>query len=181
MPTTVATLKAEFGTSLGNGGPRSRNGAEAIVTLDILEPNEDGTERALCFCVDCFSSDGEVGKSERLSRVLSHVSPASPVPSDLLSGLRIGRMEDASDGGMIPWCKEVQSSAAAASSLRAPVIPRQPRKKPPAQSSGAAAEGLKAAAAAAIDKLADDLDLLVWRATESRLLSSFSSSERTRS
>ena len=41
MPTTMAELRAQGG-SRGNGGPRSLNGAEAIVTLDIVEPDADG-------------------------------------------------------------------------------------------------------------------------------------------
>ena len=92
---------------LGEGGPRSRNGEQAIVTLDFVEPDENGNPPSMCFCVDCFG-DTSAEQSTRVDRILSHVSPASPMPRNLLGELSLGRSQDGTAPGEIPWCTEVE-------------------------------------------------------------------------
>jgi amidohydrolase len=92
---------------LGNGGPRSINGDAAIVTLDFVDPDASGNAPAMCFCVDCFSDDAEK-KGGRVDRILSHVSPSSAVPRNLLGDLNLSRIQDGYAPGEIPWCSEVK-------------------------------------------------------------------------
>lgn len=91
---------------LGDGGPRSMNGDSAIVTLDFVEPDKNGNAPAMCFCVDCFSNEAEK-KGGRVDRILSHVSPSSAVPRNLLGDLNLARIQDGYAPGEIPWCTEV--------------------------------------------------------------------------
>jgi amidohydrolase len=142
---------------LGTGGPQSRNGAEAIVTLDFVDADpETGKTPAYCFCVDCFSDEADT--STRLDRVLSHVSPTSSVPRDLLAGLKLRNTEDGYYAHAIPWCAEVQASATFATSASAGRQVNKP--KWPLKVTRAAGSSGKQAAHEAIDALAAELDAL---------------------
>eukprot|EP01052_Picozoa_sp_SAG31_P040294 SAG31_NODE_5800_length_2322_cov_15.403509_3_plen_241_part_00 len=173
MTTTLAALRAVGG--LGNGGPRSPNGREAIVTLDVVDA-VDGTGRApaLCFCVDCFSGSDDEQSGARLSRVLSHVTPGSPLPRDLLA-THAAQLQDSMAPGQIPWCVELRPAASSAAARPPPPPPppatsgvrgRSRRVALPAVAKAVGAQpvaaapdgGLKAAVSHAIDRFADELD-----------------------
>ena len=131
---------------LGDGGPRTRNGDLAIVTLDFVEPDDKGNAPAMCFCVDCFSDEAEQ-KGGRVDRILSHVSPMSPVPRSLLGDLSLKQMQDGCAPGEIPWCTEVKPAAVAATSAA-------PAAAAPTPSAG------KQTAWGLIDTEADELDAI---------------------
>jgi hypothetical protein len=135
---------------LGDGGPRSRNGDLAIVTLDFVEPDEKGNAPAMCFCVDCFSDEAEQ-KGGRVDRILSHVSPTSPVPRSLLGDLALKQMQDGCAPGEIPWCSEVKPAKVSASTTA--IVP------------AAAAVELSAGKTTAWDKIdaeKDELDAIAF-------------------
>ena len=97
----------------------------------------------MCFCVDCFSDAAE-RKGGRVDRILSHVSPSSAVPRNLLGDLNLTRIEDGCAPGQIPWCAEVHpepQQAVAASPVAAPP-----------------ASGAKSIAMQVIDDETDELD-----------------------
>ena len=104
--TKAMVEKLKAARHLGNGGPRSMNGDSAIVTLDFVEPDKQGNPPAMCFCVDCFSDEAEK-QGGRVDRILSHVSPSSVVPRNLLGDLNLTRIQDGCAPGEIPWCSEV--------------------------------------------------------------------------
>jgi hypothetical protein len=139
---------------LGEGGPRSRNSAEAIVTLDLVEPDSASRDGfpAMCFCVDCGNDTAE--KSQRLERVLSHVSATPGLPCRQLAGRSLSRAEDGGAPGLIPWCVEVAAGGGSPTT----VAPR------PAAAVTAVvpkpSEVGKGLAAAAIDELSAGLDEL---------------------
>jgi hypothetical protein len=142
---------------LGEGGPRSKNGETAIVTLDFVEPDENGNLPAMCFCVDCFSSDSQEQTGSRVDRILSHVSPSTPVPRNLLGDLRLTKIQDGVAPGQIPWCAEVNPEPEFRSPLSAVTV------------AGASASPGKVISAQMIDDEAAELDLIakdIWEHPE---------------
>ena len=110
----------------------------------------------MCFCVDCFSDGAEEQTGSRVDRILSHVSPSTPVPRNLLGDLNLTKIQDGVAPGQIPWCAEVHPEPELSPLSAVPVA-------------ATSASPGKVISAQTIDDEAEELDLLakdVWEQPE---------------
>ena len=115
----------------------------------------------MCFCVDCFSDDAEQ-KGGRVDRILSHVSPNSPVPRSLLGDLALKQMQDGCAPGEIPWCSEVKPAAAAATAAASMVKVAPGAAVPAAAAAAVELSAGKTTAWYKIDAEKDELDAIAY-------------------
>lgn len=148
---------------------QSRADGGAVITLDSADSNAS----PLCFCGDCFepsvvdsgsANAAQPPPSARMRRILSHVTPASNIPRDLLS----------EEVGEIPWCRDVSAGAPVpvSTGYHSPPCTFRPFSAAVSSGGGSPAPGArssadtsKAAAVNAIDELApalDDIALELW-------------------